>query len=287
MAFLNDSPGRGVGEVKHIAVNRTDLAYVEMGQGAPLVLVHGGLQDYRLWLAHLGIFGRQYRVIAYSRRNHFPNAVSGDGVSDLMGDRHGEDLAALIEGLALGRAHVVAHSGGALAALFCAANCPDLIRTLTVNEPPAMGLLRNSADGGAALQAFGARISPARQAFRDGDLERGLRLFAEAVGGPGTYERRSEDERRMMMDNALERVAEARSSSPPPAFTCEMAKGITAPTLLMNGAQSPSIFHRIVDLLERCLPVCERVLIPDASHTVPGENPDAFSAAVLAFLAEH
>jgi pimeloyl-ACP methyl ester carboxylesterase len=252
-----------------------------------VVLVHGGLQDYRLWQAHLGVFGQRYRAITYSRRNHFPNAVSADGASDMMGDVHGEDLAGLIEGLALGRVHVVAHSGGALAALFFAANHPELTRTLAVNEPPATGLLLNAAGGAEALAEFGARVTPAREAFRVGDLRRGLRLFADAVGGPGTYDRRSEAQRRMMMDNALERVADATASSQPPAFTCEIAKRITAPTLLMNGARSPAIFHRIVDELERCVPNCERVVIPDASHTVPGENPKGFDDAVLAFLVKH
>ncbi len=279
--------GAAADEVERVAVNGTVLAYVETGQGAPVVFVHGGLQDYRLWQAHLGVFGQRYRAIAYSRRNHFPNAVSANGASDMMGDVHGDDLAGLIEGLALGRVHVVGHSGGALAALFFAAYHPELIRTLAVNEPAATGLLLNAARGAEALVELGARFPPVREAFRVGDLDRGLRLFADAVGGPGTYDRRSEAERRMMMDNALERVADAKASSQPPAFTCEMAKRITAPTLLMNGARSPAIFHRIVDELERCVPNRERVVVPDASHTVPSENPKGFDEAVLAFLAKH
>jgi pimeloyl-ACP methyl ester carboxylesterase len=91
----------------------------------------------------------------------------------------------------------------------------------------------------------------------------------------------------MMMDNVLERVADARTSTPAPAFTCVMAKRITAPTLLMNGARSPAIFHRIVDELERCVPNRERAVIPDASHTVPGENASGFRDAVLTFLARN
>lgn len=279
--------GASAGEVERVAANGTELAFVEAGRGAPVVLVHGGLQDYRLWQAHLGVLGQRYRVIAYSRRNHFPNGVSADGISDMMGDVHGDDMAGVIEGLALGRVHVVAHSGGALAALFFAASHPDLIRTLVVNEPPATGLLLNAEGGAEVVAEFGTRMGPVREAFRGGDLQRGLRLFADGVGGPGTYDRRSEAERRMMMDNALERVADARQSSQPPTFTCAMGKRITAPTLLMNGAQSPAIFHRIVDELEHCIANRERVVIPDASHTVPGENPKGFNDAVLAFLAKH
>lgn len=274
-------------EVKNVAVNGTELAYVETGRSDPLVLVHGGMQDHRLWQAHLAIFGQRYRAIAYSRRNHFPNDVSAEGTSDAMGDAHGDDLAGLVQGLALGRVHVVAHSSGALAALFFAAKHPKLIRTLVVNEPPVTGLLLNVAGGAGVLAEWRTRMTPAREAFRLGDLQRGARLFADAVGGPGTYDRRSEAERRMMLDNALERVADARTVLQPPAFTCEMAKRITAPTLLMNGVRSPAFFHRIVDELERCMPNRERVVIPDASHTVPSENAAGFDEAVLAFLERH
>ena len=127
----------------------------------------------------------------------------------------------------------------------------------------------------------------AREAFRAGNLQRGLQLFADAVGGPGTYDRRPETVRRMMTDNALERVADATSSSQPSPFTCEMAKVISAPTLLMNGARSPPMFHRIIDELERCLPNSQRIVIRNASHTVPSENPKGFNEAVLAFLAKN
>jgi pimeloyl-ACP methyl ester carboxylesterase len=129
-----------------------------------------------------------------------------------------------------------------------------LVHTLSVNEPPATALLLKAAGGPDALAEFRAEMAPAREAFLVGDLERGARLFADTVGGPGTYDRRSEAERRMMMDNALERVADASTSRRALAFTCEMAKRITAPTLLMNGLRSPRIFHRIVDALERCVP---------------------------------
>ena len=50
-----------------------EVSYVESGRGDPVVLVHGGLQDYRLWKDHIAAFAKHYRVIAYSGRNHFPN----------------------------------------------------------------------------------------------------------------------------------------------------------------------------------------------------------------------
>ena len=274
-------------ELKRVTVNGTELAYVEAGEGDPVVFVHGGLQDYRMWKTHVAVFAKRYRVIAYSRRNHFPNAVSGDSTPDVAADIHGEDLAQLVKALGLSRVHVVAHSSGAHSALFFEANYPDLIRTLVMNEPNATGLLKTASGGAETMKDFGSRVAPAREAFRSGDLERALRLFADAVGGPGTYDRRSEEERGMMTDNALAHVADATTSRPRPDFTCEMAQRITAPTFLLNGGRSPALFHRTADELEHCLAKGERMTIPAASHNVPGENPQRYDEAVLAFLAKH
>jgi non-heme chloroperoxidase len=249
--------------------------------------VHGGLQDYRMWAQHLPRFAERYRVIAYSRRNHYPGAVSADGVSDSAADLHAEDLAALIRGLGLPSAHVAAHSAGAYAALFFASRHPELVRTLALNEPPAGELLASVPGGTDILKAFAGGLAKAREAFGAGDIREGARLFADAVGGPGTYERRSEAERQMNLDNALASVAAGPTARPRPVFTREMAQGIVAPTLLTNGARSPAFFHRIVDELERCLPNRERVIIPGSSHTVPSENPSGYAEAVLSFIARH
>src|SRR6187200_3233644 len=90
-------------ELKRVSANGTELSYVEDGQGEPVIFVHGGLQDYRMWAAHLPKFAGRYRAIAYSRRNHFPNDVSLDGLPDAAADTHGEDLAAFVRALGLSR----------------------------------------------------------------------------------------------------------------------------------------------------------------------------------------
>ena len=111
------APTSNANEVKRVSVNGTELSYVEVGRGEPVIFVHGGLQDYRMWLEHLPKFSDRYRAIAYSRRNNFPNEVSPDGMPDGAADAHGEDLAALVRALGLSKVRVVAHSSGAHAAL--------------------------------------------------------------------------------------------------------------------------------------------------------------------------
>jgi pimeloyl-ACP methyl ester carboxylesterase len=53
-------------------VNGSDMAYIELGEGPPLVCVHGTLGDFRLWSPVLGPLSRRRRVLALSLRHYFP-----------------------------------------------------------------------------------------------------------------------------------------------------------------------------------------------------------------------
>jgi non-heme chloroperoxidase len=274
-------------EVKRVSANGTVLAYIEVGQGEPVIFVHGGLQDYRMWLEHLPQFARRYRVIAYSRRNSYPNETSPDGMPDGAADVHGEDLAAFTRALGLSKVRIVAHSSGAHAALFFAASHPDMVVSLALNEPPAAGILLGTQNGAETLKEFAIRLAPAREALKVGDTKSGIPLFVDGVGGPGAYDRRSVANKNMNADNAASYVADATTKRPRAAFTCDMAKAISAPVLLSNGERSQPFFFRITDQLAACLPNSERIVVAQSSHTVPSENPDAYDQAVLTFLAKH
>jgi non-heme chloroperoxidase len=274
-------------DVKKVSANGTELSYVEAGQGEPVIFVHGGLQDYRMWAAHLPKFAGRYRAIAYSRRNHFPNDVSPDGLPDGAADTHGEDLAAFVRALGISKVRIVAHSSGAHAALFFAAWHPDMLISLALNEPPATGLLTGVPGVADTLKEWGGKQVPAREAAKAGDAQRAIPLFVDVVGGPGAYERRSDADKKMNLDNVASFQADATTKLPRPVFTCEMAKAIGVPTLLSSGERSPKFFYLIMDRLKSCLPNREHIVVSGSSHTVPSESPDAYGAAVLAFLGKH
>lgn len=285
--ILGDATMGSAQEIKRISANGTELAYVEAGKGETVIFVHGGLQDYRMWLPHLPKFAEHYRAIAYSRRNNFPNEVGPEGMPDGAADAHSDDLAAFVRALGLSKVRIVAHSSGAHAALFFAALYPDMVVSLALNEPPATGILAGIPDTVEMLKEWGKGLAPAREALKAGDVTAGIPLFVNGVGGPGAYERRSDADKKMNLDNVASYRADATTTRPRPVFTCDMAKAIKAPTLLSSGERSAKFFHRILDQLEACLPNRERIVISGSSHTVPSENPDAYDEAVLAFLAKH
>lgn len=112
----------------------TDLNTTELGDGAPVVLVHGSFSSAQ------GSFGAQrplqdaYKLMLIDRRGY---GESPDG-EEIGWPADARDIEALLE--ELGGAHLVAHSYGAVGALVAAGNRPDLVRSLVVIEPPVFGL---------------------------------------------------------------------------------------------------------------------------------------------------
>ena len=109
-------------------------------------------------------------------------------------------------------------------------------------------------------------------------------MFADAVGGPGAYDRRSTEQKAIMANNVAAHIADATTKRARPRFDCAMASHIRAPVLIISGIRSPDYFHRIVAHLTTCLPNNNDRMI-DASHAVPIEASEPFDRAVLEFLA--
>src|SRR5438477_3747852 len=269
-------------QLNKLWVNDTELHYVEQGEGDAVVFVHGGLGDFRTWGPQMGPFSERYRVVSYSRRGHYPNAWP-ENYSSIAMMPHVEDLAALIERLGLGRAHIVANSYGGYISLQLARKYPQLVRAMALAEPPVHPLLLRLPGGKAILEEFMRDAwGPAGEAFARDDLEGGVRLFIEGAVGKGEFDRLPPKVREGMMKNAPElKVATATEFSVHmPDLTCEDAARIEAPTLLMRGELSPRMYYLINDELARCMPHAEQALIPGAAHVLHSQNPEAHNQVV-------
>jgi non-heme chloroperoxidase len=280
--------GSAAAQVKTITVNGANLAYADQGQGSPLVLVHGTGLDYRYWAPQVEKFAERHRVIAMSLRHHYPNPSTGNQ-SDYGPRVHAADVAALIRTLALGPVHLVGHSYGGLVALLVARDHPGLVRSLVLEEPGRLGGLitseKDKAEGQPLLRAFGGLIKESVAQLEAGNREGALRTFLEAAFGPGAYERTWDALQASLMDNV--HTLRTSLTLPPEPFTCDDARKLGVPALLVAGDVSPRIFPLMLNGLQPCLRTAERVTILRASHGINLDNPADFNHAVLAFVGRH
>jgi pimeloyl-ACP methyl ester carboxylesterase len=126
----------------------TELNLVVWGEGEPVILVHGSMSRGTETFAGQKPLSEKYRLILVDRRGYGGSPFTA--CSDFMEDAH--DLVDLLGG----GAHLVGHSYGAVACLVAAGMQPEKVRSLTVIEPPAFGLLRENPDVERAITHFQA-----------------------------------------------------------------------------------------------------------------------------------
>ncbi len=285
--------------VKVAKVNGTTLAYCEQGEGEPVLFVHGGTADLRVWGKQLPVVGRSYRAISYSQRYSRPNeGIDPDAANPF--DDHVDDLAALLREIGAAPAHIVGSSSGAFISLLAAIRYPELVRSLVLEEPPALPLFVSTPPRAAELLrlfatrprtaiaimqfAFGTMI-PATRAFRRGDDEKALETFLLGVLGEQTLSQLSEQTTQLLRDNVSTlRGALLHNDAGFPPLADADVRGVGIPVLLVNGERSPAVFSRLTDRLEELLPLVERVEIPNASHVMHEENAPAVNEAIVEFL---
>jgi pimeloyl-ACP methyl ester carboxylesterase len=128
------------------------LAHRALGDGPPLLLIHGGAEDAAMLIPQAEAFAAAgWRVISYDRRG--TGASTRDGWPGSGADQHADDAAHLIRNLAGGRATVLGFSSGGVIALALAARHPGAVRHAVAWEPPALGVLPDGAGIHAGLVA--------------------------------------------------------------------------------------------------------------------------------------
>jgi pimeloyl-ACP methyl ester carboxylesterase len=277
--------------VKTLRVNGYDMAYVERGSGRPLVMIHGAMSDYRHWAAQMEPLSESNRVVAVSLRHYFPERWDGKGGS-FSWKQHVADLISFIKALDAGPVGLVGHSRGGLVAVEVALAEPDLIRSLILAEP---GLILDESGFGPTLQEKAAartaateraaRIKSVLSRFQEGDIDGGLEIFVEAVGGGGSWKERPEAQRQILRDNAW--TIKGMEEEQRRAVSCGDLQGLNMPVLLVGGEKSPQRYGEILTVIEPCLKDRARVTIPNASHGMNRMNPGAFNSAVAQFLSAH
>ena len=105
------------------------------GSGTPAVLVHGSFSFGALAFSEQRPLAAEFELHVVDRRG-FGRSPDGSGPVDF--EAEAPEIAALLDP----PAHLLGHSYGAIVCMFAAALRPGAVRSLTVVEPPAFGLVR-------------------------------------------------------------------------------------------------------------------------------------------------
>ena len=247
------------------------------GEGRPVVFLHAGVADSRMWRDQTVVAGTKNLAIAYDRRG-FGESVTVDGDFSQTGD-----LLAVLDCLAPGRpAIAVGCSQGGRIAIDMALAAPERISALVLVAPaisgaPDMDYPPEAAALGAALEAAEA----AHDVDRINELEAQLWLDGP-LAMPGRIGGAVRSLFLEMNGIALRAPERGKATTPPPAY--ERLGKIAVPTLVVWGD------FDFPDLQERCrhlaraIPGAEAAVLAGAAHLPSMERPAAMTDLILRFM---
>ncbi len=252
------------------------LHYEVQGNGPPLVFVHAGIADSRMWGPQVAVFADDYRVVRYDMR--------GFGRSPLPEGpfyRH-EDLRALLDRLAIERAVLVGCSMGGQTVIDFTLTYPERVRALV---PVCAGVTGFRYDGPPLpeWETIGAAMKAGNAAEAN---ELIIRLWIDGVG-------RTPDE----VDPYVRTLALAMNR---PIVEKEIAGGgegeardssavdrlyeIGAPTLVIMSTLDPPNSQAISRMLGQEIPGARLAVIEQAGHLPNLEQPADFNRLLRDFL---
>ena len=257
-------------------VRGIDLYHEVNGEGDVVVFVNGGFVDHINWMFVAPVLAESFRVVTFDGRGHGESggAVDEDPFENV------EDLAALIEFLDVGPVHVVGNSGGGLFAMQHASRRPELFRSLSVNEPPFIGLLAEDPlwdEASSIMKEAGTRL-------RGGETEEGVRGFCESVGMdwallPPPFKEK-------LLNNAHNYTGEWFGDAAHPiwALDVDAIRRFPHPIQVTGGSETVPFLGSITRRLADLLPMAELSVIEGAGHGPMFDKPTEYVEVLRRFL---
>ncbi|MBX5453793.1 MAG: alpha/beta hydrolase [Acidobacteriia bacterium] len=260
------------------------LYYEETGHGIPLIFVHEFAGDLTSWEQQLRHFGQRYRAIAFNARGYPPSDVP-ELPAHYSQARAADDIAAVLNGLGIAKAHIAGLSMGGFATLHFGFRHPDRALSLCV--------------GGCG---YGADPETRAQFQREAELiaqfitANGMAAFAEKYAyGPTRVQLQNKDPRgfaefkanlakHSALGSANTQLSIQRQRPSLYDLTEEMRR-LSVPTLIIHGDEDwPCLKPGL--LMKRTIPSAALAVMPNCGHAINLEAPDEYNRILGAFLAQ-
>jgi 3-oxoadipate enol-lactonase len=255
-----------------VSVGDISLSYEQAGEGSDLVLIHGLGGDLHVWDADVPVFARHHRVLRFDVRGCGASEKPAGPYSPVLFAR---DAEALLAACGIIQAHVLGISMGGVIAQRLALDFPARVRSLilvsTSSEvgKQSVAMWQWLADR-IEREGFDASTADASHAFSP----RFATAHSEVI---------ADLSRRIAANDPRAYAAAARAVSDY-NWTDDLRR-VLAPTLILQALDDQLTPPGGSVKMSRALPHSRLLMIAEAGHNLPLEQPTLFHDTVLAFLA--
>lgn len=268
---------RGQTETGFVPVHGARLYYEAVGAGQPLVFIHAGVADHRMWDEQAAAFAPRYRVIRYDTR------CFGQSKTEDVEYANHEDLLAVLDYLHVAKAYLVGASrAGTIATNFTLAH-PDRVAALVLVGSGVSGVEYEPPEEEKQLFDEMEELWKTKDFARLADLE--VRMW---VDGPGQPETRvpshiRERVRNMILNTYTTHVTEGKPVPLVPPAGMRLAE-VNVPTLILTGDLDESGVQFAAGILARGIANARTGVMKGTAHLPNMERPAEFNRILSDFL---
>jgi pimeloyl-ACP methyl ester carboxylesterase len=234
-------------------VNGVRIYYAEFGRGDPVILLHGGLGNIEQFGNQIPALETHYKVIAVDSRGHGRSTRSAAPFSyHLMAD----DVLGVMDHLRITKAAIIGWSDGGIIGLDLAIYHPNrLTKLVAIAANYSVSGLRNSKTKSETLTEYYTLVR-------------------------SDYERLSSTPKQY--DNFLAAMRAMWRSQP--EYTLTQLSSIQVPTLIVDGEYDEIVQREHTEELAHLIPGGRLVIVPESSHFVMFQRPNALNQTISNFL---
>jgi 2-hydroxy-6-oxonona-2,4-dienedioate hydrolase len=268
--------------VRYVQVGPWRTRVLEVGEGEPLVLMHGSGGHLEAYMRNLKALSEHFRVIAFDCPGHGYTTLATE---DLELDTYEEHLLGLLDALGIERAHLDGESLGGWLAIKFAVHHPERVARIVVNTP----------GGTMANPVVMERIRSLSQAAADDPSYERIRARLEwLMADPSSVTDELVELRRGVYSQPgfAESMRHILCLQDPDIrqrnlITDEELAAVQAPTLVLWTSDDPSGPEQAGRDMADKIPGAQFAFIAEAGHWPQWEQTDQFDKLMLTFLAGH
>lgn len=251
------------------------LFYKTAGEGRPLVFLHAGLVDSRMWDDQFAFFAKHFRTVCFDHRGYGKSDIPGEPFSPA------EDLRGLLDHLGIQDTSLVGLSMGGGVAIDFTLEYAQRVNALILSGPSLGGY------------PYSEDLLKSGLAFYMAGKERGIQEALRIIRKDPFWHYAYPSKKYKAARNKFFSICKNNpqmfqwefntiESLDPPAR--ERLGEIKIPTLIIAAERDLDATMNVMDLLNTQITGSEKVVIKDSSHMVNMEHPDEFNQIVLDFL---
>ena len=257
----------------YLEVENGKLYYEMAGQGDDtIVFIHDGLVHADVWNEQYSTFSEKFRVVRYDRRGYGRSPMPEEPYSNT------EDLREVLDALKIDKAVLIGMSAGGGLAIDFTLSHPDRVSSLVVVGAVVSGFGYSN-----HFLTRGGRLEAADYADPEKLLNYFVREDPYEIAPQNTQVR---EELWALLESYPQNIdfSKNRLALPPDRQAIDILNEIHVPTLVVVGEfDIPDVFVH-AGAIESGIPFAQKIIVRNAGHLVPLEQPEAFNEQVVEFL---